>query len=150
MKALQILLPPVHLVICLLLMLLLDYRFPLLEFGLPYARPAGIVILLSGLGLIMVCASLFSRAETPVIPFEQSTRLLTGGIYRYSRNPIYLGMLIILVGAAIALDSLTPLFVIPVFYLIIQYGYVLHEEVFLEQIFGDEYIRYCRQVRRWL
>ena len=149
MKALRILLPPVHLFVSLVLMLLLDYVLPLHEFRLPYARTAGIIILLSGLGLIIYCAGLFRRAETPIIPFEKSTRLISSGIYRYSRNPIYLGMLIILTGAAIALGSLSPLFVIPLFYLIILHGYILDEEIFLERLFGEEYTRYCKQVRRW-
>lgn len=149
MKILRKLLPPVHLFICLLLMLVLDYYLPLYEYSFPYARSAGIVILLCGLGLIIYCAGLFKRAGTPIIPFEKSTRLITGGIYRYTRNPIYLGMLVILLGAALALHSLSPLFVIPIFYLIIVYGYILDEEKFLEGLFGDEFVRYCRQVGRW-
>lgn len=150
MKALQVLLPPVWLLLCLILMLLLDYRFPLYEFGLPLSLPIGISVLLCGLGLILISARLFSRAKTPIIPFEKSTRLLTGGVYRYTRNPIYLGMVIILIGAAIALGSLSSLLIVPIFWLIIRHAYILHEESFLLQIFGDEYTEYRRRVRRWL
>ena len=93
---------------------------------------------------------LFKRAGTPIIPFEKSTSLLTHGIYRYTRNPIYLGMLIILAGAAVFLGSLTPFLVLPVFFFIIQEGYIRHEEPFLERIFGEQYRAYRRRVRRWL
>jgi protein-S-isoprenylcysteine O-methyltransferase Ste14 len=149
MKQLQILLPPVHLLLSLLLMGVLDYYLPLLTLLPPY-NYAGIAILLSGLGLIILCAVMFKHADTPIIPFEPSTVLLTHGVYRYTRNPIYLGMLIILLGAAVTLGSLSPFLVLPVFFYIIQEGYIRYEETFLEDIFGDRYRLYKSRVRRWL
>lgn len=150
MKALQILLPPVYLLLCLVLMGLLDYRVPLFEFNNVITLTAGIFVMLAGLVQILLCARLFSRAATPIIPFEPSTQLITGGIYRYSRNPIYLGMFIMLCGAALILGSVSAVLVMPVFYLVILHGYISYEETFLTNIFGEQYRRYCGRVRRWL
>ena len=149
MKQLQVLLPPVYLFLGLVVMGLFDYFMPVYEFIPAPWRYGGLLILGTGLGLIIACSVLFKRAGTPIIPFEKSTALLTHGIYRYSRNPIYLGMLIILAGAAVFLGSLTPFLVLPVFFFIIREGYIRHEESFLEQIFGDQYRSYRRRVRRW-
>ena len=150
MKQLQILLPPVYLLLSLIVMGLVDYFLPVLQFIPSPWHYAGLPILAAGLGLIIACSVLFKRAGTPIIPFRESTVLLSHGIYRYTRNPIYLGMLIILAGAAVFLGSLTPFLVLPVFFFIIQEGYIKHEEPFLERIFGEQYRAYCRRVRRWL
>jgi protein-S-isoprenylcysteine O-methyltransferase Ste14 len=150
MKQLQILLPPVYLLLSLLLMGVLDRYLPSLALIPPPYNYAGFAVLLSGLGLIVACAVMYKKADTPIIPFEPSTALITHGIYRYTRNPIYLGMLIILLGAAIAFGSLSTFLVPPVFFYIIQEGYIKYEEPFLEQIFGDRYREYTSRVRRWL
>jgi protein-S-isoprenylcysteine O-methyltransferase Ste14 len=63
---------------------------------------------------------------------------------------MYLGLMIILIGSGILLGSLSPFLVIPVFFLIIQEGFIKHEEPFLENIFGDEYREYKSRIRRWL
>ena len=150
MKQLQILLPPVYLLLSLLLMGVLDRYLPLMVLFQAPINYIGFVILTAGLSLIIACSVMFNKADTPIIPFEPTTALLTHGIYRYSRNPIYLGMLIILLGAAIAFSSLGPFLVLPVFFFIIREGYIKYEEPFLEQIFGDRYREYKSSVRRWL
>lgn len=95
-------------------------------------------------------ASFFKKYETPIRPFETSTYLIKDGLYRYSRNPIYLSMIIVLFGGAILLGSITPFFVIPVFILFIQKVFVEKEEKFLANIFGDEYIKYKKDIKRWV
>jgi protein-S-isoprenylcysteine O-methyltransferase Ste14 len=94
-------------------------------------------------------ANAFRKAGTPVKPFEPSTVLVLHGLYRYTRNPMYLGLIVILSGSGILLGSLSPFLVIPVFFLIIQEGFIKHEELFLEKIFGDEYREYKSRIRRW-
>jgi len=150
MKQLQILLPPVYLLLSLTLMGLLHYLLPVVILLSSPANYTGYVTMLCGLSIILYCVLMFRKATTPIIPFEKPTALISTGIYRYSRNPVYLGMLIILLGAALALGSLSPFVLIPVFFVIIQQGYVRHEERFLEKIFGEEYLRYKACVRRWL
>jgi protein-S-isoprenylcysteine O-methyltransferase Ste14 len=149
MKALQFVIPPVYLLISLLLMLVLHYQLPLLRLiPVPYTY-TGISLIIAGLALAILGAGMFRRADTPVRPFQKSTTLLVHGLFRYSRNPMYLGLLLILLGTAILLGSLSPFLVILVFFVIIQEGYVKHEERFLEELFGEAYRSYKRRVRRW-
>jgi protein-S-isoprenylcysteine O-methyltransferase Ste14 len=75
---------------------------------------------------------------------------VVAGPYRYSRNPIYVGMFLGLVGIAIGFDSLWPLVLLVPFFLVIRYGVVAREEAYLERKFGDGYGTYKRRVRRWL
>ncbi len=150
MKQLQKIIPPVYLLLSLLLMGLLHYFLPILQIVPDFFYYAGVFFLLAGLAMMIGCARMFRKAETPVFPFEPSTALLTHGIYRYTRNPIYLGMVSMLLGFSMMLGSLAPFLVLPLFFFIIQEGFIRYEEPFLEEIFGDQYRQYKSQVRRWL
>ena len=92
----------------------------------------------------------FRRAQTPVIPFERSTTLVTYSVYRFTRNPMYLGLTLVLAGVAVLLGSIGAFLPLPLFVWIIEYGYIRAEERFLAEIFGEEYARYMHTVRRWL
>jgi protein-S-isoprenylcysteine O-methyltransferase Ste14 len=143
-------LPPVWLALSLAAMVLLDLFAPLagpLPRGL---RLAGVLPIGAGLGLILWCAGLFKRAETTIVPFQESSALVTGGPYAWSRNPIYAGMLLILSGTALALGTLAPWLVLPVFAGIIRARFIAGEEAMLRTRFGAEYAAYCGRVRRWL
>lgn len=107
---------------------------------------------LFGLGVILIgwAKKLFTNAGTPIRPFEESSTLVVWGPYRYSRNPIYIGMFLILLGVGIALGSITPFLLLPIFFLIIRQKFVLKEEQFLVQRFGTDYVQYCAKVKRWL
>lgn len=131
-------------------MLLLNLYLPVLDLIRPPYSYAGIAVLISGLCLSLIGVYLFRKAETPVMPFERSTTLVVEGLFGLSRNPMYLGLVIILVGAAILLGTLTPFLVIPVFVFIIREGYIKYEEQLLEELFGETYREYKRKVRRWL
>lgn len=111
---------------------------------------AGAVLVVAGLGIALWAAGLFRSAGTPVVPFTQSTALVTGGIYRWTRNPMYLGMVIALVGLAVLLGTLGAFVPIPFFAWQIRRKFVLPEEAFLEGIFGGRYLEYKARVRRWL
>ena len=71
-------------------------------------------------------------------------------MYKYSRNPIYLGMGIILFGGAMVLGTFSPFIVVVIFILVIERAFIVKEEIFLENIFGDEYLEYKKSVRRWI
>ena len=114
---------------------------------------------LSYLGLVPLCvgvvitgaaARTFSRVGTPIRPFERSTKLVTGGIYRYTRNPMYVGLTLILIGAWLLLGTASSLAPIAVFIWIIQEGFIRGEERFLDEIFGEQYRGYKNRVRRWI
>jgi protein-S-isoprenylcysteine O-methyltransferase Ste14 len=111
---------------------------------------AGAVLVVAGLAIALWAAGLFRLAGTPVVPFTQSTALVTGGIYRWTRNPMYLGMIIALIGLAVVLGTISPFLPIPFFVWQIRRKFVLPEEAFLEEIFGSRYLEYKARVRRWL
>ena len=150
MKNKPAILPIPWLLIFLLLQVLLDYRIPLLDLLNGSAVWLGLLPLLAGLWIMISGASAFRRAETPLIPFETSTSLVISGPFRYTRNPMYLGMVLILTGTALLLGSLAALLPVPVFILLIRHQYVLPEEQMMKAIFKEEYAEYCQAVRRWL
>ena len=76
--------------------------------------------------------------------------LITGGLYRFSRNPIYLSMVVLLYGEAIVLGSLSPWLVPTAFAAAVSRLFIQCEEAMLTEKFGDPYRDYCRRVRRWL
>ena len=142
--------PPAWLLISLIVMTGLHFYLPvarIIEGPWSYLGAALIVI---GIIVSATGAGMFRRAGTPVKPFERSTTLVTQGIYRFTRNPMYLGLLLVLIGAAIAFGTLSPWLPIPVFFLIVRTQFVRGEEEFLEGIFGAEYLAYKKRVRRWL
>ena len=150
MKFLQKVLPPIHLALCLVIMYLLHHFLPLLRVIPGHYTNAGLPIVLMGLFTTSLGATTFRKADTPVRPFEPSTTLVTHGLFRFSRNPMYLGMVIILAGAAVFMGTLSPFFIVPVFIVILQEGYIKHEELFMEKLFGETYRDYKSRVRRWL
>jgi protein-S-isoprenylcysteine O-methyltransferase Ste14 len=113
-------------------------------------RYAGIALIVAGLALALVAARHFKQSGTPLKPFSRSTALVTAGPYRFTRNPMYLGLAVVLVGVALALESLTPFFVIPVFVAIITAAFIVPEEAMLKERFGDAYTDFQGRVRRWL
>lgn len=91
-----------------------------------------------------------ARHGTTIYPNGQASALVTDGPYRYSRNPMYLGMALLVLGFALALGSVGALLGVPVFMLAVQWLFILPEEQRLEGLFGEAYRSYCRRVRRWL
>jgi len=142
--------PPVFLLMSLTLMAFLDHAFPLAELiGKPY-RYAGIVIMGLAVALAVWAALHFRRAGTNIHPHKPALALVTGGPYRFTRNPMYVGMSGILLGGAIVMGSLTPFVVIPAFMAIIGERFIDAEEAKLEAAFGAPYLEYKSKVRRWL
>jgi len=125
----------------------LPFAIPEID-GLPWIV-AGFLFLI-GLGLFAAGARNFSRAETP-LPTNQPARVLvTVGIYRWTRNPIYLGFFLVYGGIGVA--ALSPwilIFLLPLVVTIRQ-GVVAREEAYLERRFGDTYLDYKARVRRWV
>jgi len=127
-----------------------------LHFLLPIARIlsaaylSGGVLILIGMSLILWAARLFVKAGTAIKPFEASTKMIVSGPYRWSRNPIYLGMVFILLGIGLALGTLTPFAIVPIFFWLIQKNFIAREEAMLDKSFGAAYAEYKKRIRRWL
>ena len=142
--------PPIYLAAALASMLALHYWAPLAAWVPAAGRWVGVGLAVASLTLVISSAGLFRRAGTPAFPFKRSTALVTGGAYRFTRNPMYLGMAGALVGVAIYLGSASPWLPIPIFVLLIDRRFIRPEERFLEILFGEEYRAYRSRVRRWI
>ena len=115
--------------------------------GFPWA---GTAVLVLGFALMIWAWKLFKLRGTAVCPFDPSTRLIREGPYRFTRNPMYVGMTLILFG--IALAGGTPvLFLAPAaFFLTVRAQFIPYEEKKMEETFGADYNEYKRRVRRWI
>jgi len=146
----RFLVPPVYFLVALALMAFFHRVAPWVRIlDAPY-RHAGIVLIGLALCLIVWAAFLFRRAGTNIAPFLPSTALVVSGPYTFTRNPMYLGMAGILLGAAVFMGSLTPFIVIPAFMALITERFIVPEETKLEAAFGRDYLDYKARVRRWL
>jgi protein-S-isoprenylcysteine O-methyltransferase Ste14 len=141
--------PPVWLLFALLAMLALDRWLPIMQLYPSLPLWSVWLLIVPGLMMALIAIRGFKRADTGAIPFSKSTTLVTDGIYRYTRNPMYLGMALVLVAVAVRLGSLSAWLPIPVFIGIIQHQFIRNEEIFLTAIYGDEYRQFCARVRTW-
>ena len=107
---------------------------------------------LIGLGVLLAFNSIarFVRAKTGVVPFSESTTLITEGFYKYTRNPMYVGMNSFLLGLMLILQNPLNIFFLIIFFFVVRNMFVLKEEVQMEETFGEDYLTYKRKVRRWL
>jgi protein-S-isoprenylcysteine O-methyltransferase Ste14 len=143
--------PPIAWALAVLAGLALKWLMPL-PF-LPAAVPTGwlgTIVFALALALVAWAISTMTRAGSNVPTSLPTTTIVETGPYRLTRNPIYLGMVLGLIGLAIAFDSLWLLMTLVPFALVIRYGVITREEAYLERKFGDVYRRYHTRVRRWL
>ena len=126
--------------------------FPVGGAGLGHWFSAYIAVGLLLIGVAVFAAGIlnFSRAATPVQGTKPSRTLVTTGIHAWSRNPIYLGMVLALVGVGLVTRSPWILILVLPFAMTIRYCVIAREETYLERRFGDAYRDYKARVRRWL
>ncbi|MFN0263095.1 methyltransferase family protein [Tepidamorphus sp. 3E244] len=115
-----------------------------------WLRAIGFFEVCLGLALMADVVIRFFRARTPVHPFQTAKVLVTEGMLRFSRNPIYLGFALILFGVALWLGTLPGLLAVPAFMWAVTSFVILDEEAMLEREFGDAYRDYKSRVRRWI
>ncbi len=142
--------PPVWLALMIALAYGLDRIAPGLGFGLSVTYWLGNLLIVLGLGLLGAAIWQFRRARTTVIPGEEPTALVQHGLYRWTRNPIYLGDAMILTGLILRWDVLPALLLVPVFTTIITKRFILWEEAALRAKFGPAFSDWAGQVRRWI
>jgi protein-S-isoprenylcysteine O-methyltransferase Ste14 len=143
--------PPIALLIAFGLGLAFDWLYPLpfVPASIPRVLTGGAVFA-AGLALAIWAIVTIRRAGTEVETTKPTTAIVSGGPFRFTRNPIYSGMLLGLAGLAVGFDTLWILGTLILFYLVIRYGVIAREEAYLERKFGDAYLGYKSQVRRWL
>jgi protein-S-isoprenylcysteine O-methyltransferase Ste14 len=143
-------LPPTLLFVAVLLMIALHLLFPIMQVVPVFWRLLGVLPLGLGLAISYMAEKQFHQAGTTVQPSEVSSCLVTDGLYRFSRNPMYLGMVLILLGVAFLLGSLTPVWVIVFFAGWIHIQFICHEEEMLLTQFGQDWLEYKARVRPWI
>jgi protein-S-isoprenylcysteine O-methyltransferase Ste14 len=143
-------LPPLYFLAAIGLMVGLNLWLPVARLMDFPERYSGLPFIIGGIWLILWAAYLFQQAGTTIKPFEGASTLVKRGPYRVSRNPIYLGLTIALVGVSLLLGAASPWIVVPLFVLAIDRRFILFEEASLRRTFGSEYTTYRKKVRRWL
>lgn len=145
------LVPPVWAMLYSLIALALHFVFPTKL--APYL-PNNILAALAmafGLGLVVWAAGLFQKEKTEINPASLNhKKLITYGPYRYTRNPMYLGLVLILSGLAFFLGTIPVILAPMALFLSLNNVFIPYEESALEKEFGKEYLEYKNQVRRWL
>jgi protein-S-isoprenylcysteine O-methyltransferase Ste14 len=116
---------------------------------IPYILMASVSIIFGF--TVMIWAWLqFKKSDTAVCPTSKTSRIVTNGVYKYSQNPMYLGMLFILAGASLLMGTI-PSMLAPIgFFITIDRVFIPYEEEKLLSAFGDVYSNYQRVTRRWL
>jgi protein-S-isoprenylcysteine O-methyltransferase Ste14 len=125
---------------------------PLMAVSSTYQIPLAMAIAVVGVALALAGSMSFRQAKTTVNPLkpEAASSLVSSGIYQFTRNPMYLGMLMVLVAWAVFLSSLWALLGLLAFVLYIDRFQIVPEERVLSQLFGTDYINYQTKVRRWI
>lgn len=153
MSSLTLRIPPVLVVlITMLLMWSVSQLWPLLTFEVSYQFWASLFFIAVGVVVILAGVVSFKIADTTVNPLspDDASTLVIAGIYRFTRNPMYLGMLMILCGVAVYLGTLSSALLLPVFVLYMNALQIKPEEIALENLFGENYREYKYAVGRWL
>jgi len=143
--------PPIAWALALLAGLALNWLYPL-PF-VPAALPAawiGALIFVLAFALAISAMVTIRKAGTNVETVKPTTTIVTNGPYRFTRNPIYLGMFFGQIGLAVGLNNFWLLLALVPFYFVIRYGVIAREEAYLERKFARVYLDYKSRVRRWL
>lgn len=142
--------PPFYFFGFIALEIMLHFVFPIYRLEYKPYNYLGILLIGLGLSLNLISKHTVLNSKTTIVPFQEPSVLVTQGLYRYSRNPMYLGMVLILFGEAITLGSIST-FVFPVIFIsIINMKFIRHEEAILEASFKNKFIIYKNDVRRWI
>ena len=143
-------LPPTYLLVAIILVLLLHFTFPVATFVQDPLNLIGLFPLLIGVALNIIADRDFKRYQTTVKPYEESATLLTEGVYRYSRHPMYLGFVLILLGISLLLGSISPYVVVLMFAILMDIVFIRVEEEMLSETFQEEWRQYKSKVRKWI
>lgn len=143
--------PPVITLVSGLLMWLLAKLLPTLTIAWPYRTELGVVIILLGLTIGLSGVREVIKAKTTMNPKQpgDASRLVSSGIYHYSRNPMYLGMLFLLIAWLLYLSNPASIVGLLFYILYMTRFQIIPEERWLEEKFGPEFLAYKKQTRRW-
>jgi protein-S-isoprenylcysteine O-methyltransferase Ste14 len=142
--------PPLLFVIPILASLVIEWFVPTSFVHGAFRWIIGALFFLAGIALNVGGFMTQKRAGTDPIPFNPSTRIVSHGLYRFTRNPMYIGFALWTLALTILVDSVWTLLAIPIGLVLIDRIVITREESYLERKFGEEYLNYKRRVRRWI
>lgn len=140
----------IELIVLIVLPILLNYLFPLKVIITPPLSYLGIIVMIAGLGFMALAAKEFRSKKTGFKLKSGGTELVISGPFRFSRNPIYLGMVVWMSGLAVFLGSLVVFFFPVALFLLAHFVLIPIEEKKMEQVFGMNYLNYKKDIRRWV
>ncbi|HZM06943.1 MAG TPA: isoprenylcysteine carboxylmethyltransferase family protein [Methylocella sp.] len=143
-------LPPLILGAAIALGLILNFFWPTKFLARSVAVPLGLLIVAGAITIGILAVREMRSANTPLDVRKAPTRIVTSGVFQRTRNPIYLGMVLLCIGIAFLADSLWLMMIVPLLAVVLQKGVIEPEEFYLEKNFGEDYLRYKMQVRRWI
>ncbi len=142
--------PPFYLYTAVLIMIILNLWIPLIDFISYPVTLLGIIPVVYGVILNLAADSSLKKEDTTVKPLQESRVLITTGIYKVTRNPMYLGFWFILLGTAILLGTLLPFSIVIIYPFFMDLVFIECEEKKLEKKFGGIWYEYKNNVRRWI
>ena len=126
------------------------WRWAIVDHPAAWRPVLAAVLILTWLALFLAAMTRFRRAGTTIIPNKPAAAFVVAGPYRFTRNPMYLSLVALYLGAALLVDSWWPVVLLPFVIIVIQRTVIAREERYLRARFPVEYPAYCSRVRRWL
>ena len=144
--------PPIQALLSAIMMWLISRYFLQANFSLTVINVFALVFLIIAAIIIILSINKFRETKTTISPLKlnKTSSLVSNGIYRYTRNPMYLGLLLMLFSSDLFLKNFISFLILPLFILSITKNQILPEEEALENIFGEKYKNYKKKVRRWI
>jgi len=142
--------PPFIALFYLLVAIGLDYFLSTKKIILAPYNLIGILIIIGGIILMITAVLLFKKEGTPKNPFKKPTVMITSGPYKFTRNPMYVGVTMVSLGIAVYFGTVIMFLAPLAFFLTINFTFIPREEKILETLFGQKYLDYEKKVRRWL
>ena len=144
--------PPILALMSAILMLIISKYFNKANFSLNQHNQFALFFLIVALIIILISIAKFIKIKTTISPLKpnKTSILVDSGIYKHTRNPMYLGLLLILFSLFLYLKNFLSFLVLPLFVIYITKNQILPEEKVLENLFGDQYKKYKNKVRRWI
>jgi len=144
--------PPLLFFACLIFGSILSWLFPesIMKATWTFRFTSGLVLMSLAGVVAFFSFRMFKKHRTPFDPYRKTKKLILDGPFRYSRNPLYLSLVLVFSSFVLLTASIWMLFFLIVLYLLLRFGAIGPEEEYLEKIFGKEYVCYKAEVRRWL
>ena len=142
-------LPPHVAIVSLILVIFLHYSFPTPWISKPF-NYFGILFFAAGILILFWSFGLFKKKETPILPGKKPTALVIEGPYKFTRNPMYLGVTTALLGIALYLGDILAFMSPTFFFMFVSIRFIPREEKLMLKLFGKRYLDYKKKVRRWI